>query len=101
MQELELKGCSPRPINKFPRLLFGTRPLYPVGENLVGRTGSAILRFEVSAEGVVKPIGAEAENKWFADHAVIAMRDWKASPAERNGTPVPVVCRLLFDYLRS
>ena len=99
LEPIEIKGCSPRPVDKVPRLLFGTRPLYPMGEELAGRSGGAMLRFEVSEVGEVKPISADAENKWFASHALIAMRDWKFSPAESDGKPVPVVCRLKLDYL--
>jgi outer membrane biosynthesis protein TonB len=94
-----LRNCVPDKTDRPARLLSGTRPHYPVGEMLSGRSGRAILTFEVSSAGAVRVIGQTAENQWFASHAAIAMRDWKVTPAEHQNKPVTVVCRLAFDYV--
>ena len=59
----------------------------------------AVITFEVSSEGALRLVSREAENHWFAAHAAIAMRDWKVTPAEQQGKPVTVMCRLAFDFL--
>jgi hypothetical protein len=96
--EIDLKDCVPAKTDRPAHLISGSRPLFPVGEMLAGRSGTAVLTFEVSSEGAIRAIGQDAENQWFASHAAIAMRDWKVTPAQQEGKPVTVVCRLGFTF---
>jgi Gram-negative bacterial TonB protein C-terminal len=99
VQDLELKTCKPTNVDKYARLISGTRPLYPVGENLSGKSGEAVLEFEVAANGSVRVISRDAQNKWFANHAEIAMSDWQVQPAYKSGQPISVACKLAFGFI--
>ncbi len=99
LPEAELRTCAPREVERRARLLSGTRPLYPALEDLRGRSGSAVVVFDVLPDGSARSVAARTENQWFADHAVIAMRDWRFDPALAEGRPVTVRCTLAFDFL--
>jgi hypothetical protein len=98
LPSMDLVRCTPKNVDTPARLLSGTRPLYPLGENLSGRSGKADLEFEVASSGSVRVVNRKAQNNWFAIHAEIAMRDWKVQPAQRAGQAVPVVCKLSFNF---
>lgn len=95
---IELRDCRPSDVDRPARLVSGTRPVYPVEDLLRGRSGTAVIEFDVRADGTVHAVASSADARWFRDHAVVAMRDWQVEPAVRAGRPVAVQCRLLFDY---
>lgn len=97
-----IKSCSIGSDTAFtaPELEFGTKPLYPIGGLMDGKMGSARVTFAVAENGKLTVLEYEsADSKWFANHAAIAMRDWRVKPATKNGVPVAVRCRLSFQYV--
>ncbi len=82
-----------------PYLKFGTRPLYPISHLLGGGEGRASVAISISKEGKLMVISSEsAESRWFAEHVVIAMRDWQVVPAMKATKPVATTCHLQFTY---
>jgi hypothetical protein len=96
-----LKSCkAEQPMDTPPRLDFGSRPIYPVHADLLGRDGSARVGFRVLEGGsVVVDSYTSEQSQWFANHAAIAMRDWKVSPAVSKGKPVAVRCNIAFAFI--
>jgi outer membrane biosynthesis protein TonB len=99
LPRIDLRACTPKDVENQPILLSGTRPLYPLGENLTGRPGSANIEFSVLASGQVRVLSAVGSGPYFRDHAEIAMRDWKVVPAKRQGSPIDSVCKIEFKYI--
>ena len=96
-----LPGCLAQGgIDTPPQLIFGTMPLYPFNQQWRGgKGGKAGIQLSVSELGKVVVLKSEsAENRYFADHAAIAMRDWRVQPANRNGVPVAATCEFSFNY---
>jgi TonB family protein len=94
--------CDSAQVDTQPELVRGNRPLYPADEDRHHATSEVTIRFEIDAAGQVRLISVEnAKSKYFASHAVIAMRDWKIVPARKDGVAVPVQCSIMFDYGRS
>jgi protein TonB len=98
MPPTPVSGCDPRDLESSPKLISGTQPLFPVGEMLAGHAEAVTVRFEVDVDGRAHILENAAENHAFADHAAIAMRDWKFEPARRGGRPVAATCAMVFDY---
>ena len=99
MKPIKLLACSPTGLDRQPRLLRGTRPLFPIGEDMAGRTGSAYVVFHVDVGGKVLLADRTAENRWFGSHAELALRDWQMEPAIKDGRPIRATCRLQFDFM--
>ncbi|WP_162823835.1 energy transducer TonB [Lysobacter sp. TY2-98] len=70
-----------------PVLVEGYRPIYPAPRVVKGDQGRCVVRFTVDEKGAVTSPKPEGDDKMMCDHAVIAMRYWRFSPAERNGVP--------------
>jgi TonB family protein len=91
--------CDP-PFDTPPELIRGNRPLYPADEGRHHATSDVTVKFEIDAAGKIRLISVEnAQSKYFASHATIAMRDWKIAPARKDGLPVAVQCELMFQYV--
>lgn len=96
--------CGSTDVDKPVKMIRGNRPGYPLESNLQGLSGTAILQVEIDASGKVKVLSAEIkeseskEAKWFANHAVVAVNDWKLEPATKDGVPVPIICKMKFKF---
>jgi hypothetical protein len=102
VEPIPLSDCQPKQgFDEPPRLVSGTRPLFPVNELLSGHAGGARIDFEVTTEGKARIVSREGDKPWFKTHAAIAMRDWSLTPAQKNGVAVATICSMLFDYRYS
>ena len=95
-----LRSCNAKsPIDVLPNLEFGSRPLYPIHSHILGRDGTARVTFRVGTDGTVTVDEyTTPDTVWFANHAAIAMRDWKVTPATSGGAPIEARCSLVFRY---
>lgn len=92
--------CPSPGVDTQVKLIRGNQPEYPVGSDLDSKPGSAKVRFEVDATGKLTVLSAESpQSKYFANHAMIAIRDWKVTPAMKNGVAVPVKCEFTYDFI--
>lgn len=74
-------------------------PLYPISRAMSGKTGECLLQFTVDTRGVVSRIEREREDdRKMCDHAVIALRHWRFTPATVDGVPVETRHRVPITY---
>ena len=97
-------SCANSDYDTPPRLVFGTRPLYPIGRGLNGDQGTVEVTFDVTAEGHAVPVSrwsdeATEDLRWFAAHAAVAMQDWVLTPAKKGDVAITTRCRLRFNYV--
>lgn len=86
-----------------PVFVHGVKPLYPINSNLSRKTGAAVIDYRVEADGKTtvvssKNSGTDSDKKWFGNHAMIAVGSWIFEPGMRGGAPVPVACKVRFEY---
>jgi protein TonB len=84
---------GPSSQNETPaRLISGSSPVYPLSILLKHKAdGYALIQFTVGVDGRTHDVVAlESSHKAFADHAIIAIRNWQFEPAKKDGVPVSV-----------
>ena len=82
-----------------PRFISGDAPIYPIGAVLDGRTGSTTIEFVVTEEGTTTDFTVlETDGPFWADHAIIAVQQWRFSPAMKDGKPVRAKLQLPMSY---
>jgi TonB family protein len=82
-----------------PKLIRGSAPAYPIRQLQLGNSGEATIEFTIGENGKAGDFRVvSATYKSFADHAIIAVRDWQWQPALKRGHPVPVRIRIPFKY---
>ena len=60
---------------------------------------NAVLEFTIDTDGEAKDISIEsATDRGFADHAILALKDWKFKPATKNGVPVEARVTRTFTF---
>ena len=96
--------CTPKgELDVAPVFVHGVKPLYPINSNLSRKTGAAVIAYRVEVDGKTTVIssensGTDSDKKWFGNHAMIAVGSWRFEPGMRGGTPVPVECKVRFEY---
>jgi|GEM_PF-1158715 TonB family protein len=91
---------QPRNIDTPPKFLRGTAPVYPIRQMQLANSGRALIEFTITASGDARDFHVvSASYKSFADHAILAVQNWKWQPALRQRRPVAVRVRLPFTYL--
>ena len=84
---------------KDPVLRQTVSPEYPINLKARGVTGEVLTSFFIDEEGnVISPTVVKTSNRSFNDNVINALRQWKFSPAERNGEAVEIEARLLFLF---
>jgi protein TonB len=72
-----------------PRQIYAPDPEYPVKERNTGHQGRVVLRLVVDTDGVAHGITvSESLSPAFDAAALEAVKNWKFSPATKNGKPV-------------
>ena len=75
--------------SKPARVLDKVSAIYPSAMKRYGLSGQVTIGFDVDAEGRVQnPAIVESDNPAFDEPALTALRQWKFSPALREGEPV-------------
>lgn len=73
------------------RLISGDNPIYPVSQVVHRRPGVAQVEFTINPDGRTGNLRVvSATNKYFGNHAIIAIRGWRFSPALKDGQPVSI-----------
>lgn len=92
-------GSSAAAFDTPPRLLKGKRPVYPIRRALSGQGGSAEICFTVGVDGKASEFEVlRADHRAFADHAIIAVREWTFAPATKDGQPVATRVTQVFAF---
>ena len=102
MDKVPLKGCDTRDSDTPPVLLEGDAPIYPAEDKWSGKQGSATVTFVVNADGSTTIVQATSEeDKYFAGHTALAIRDWRFKPAIRDGRPVAIHCTITMNFSKT
>lgn len=82
-----------------PRLVRGKRPIYPISQNLSRQAGTSLISYVIGTDGRPRDFVVESTtNEKFANHAIIALRDWLYEPARKDGEPVEASVRQSFEF---
>jgi protein TonB len=74
-----------------PQPTYAPEPEYPANERKAGHEGTVVLNLIVGTDGVARNITVfRSLSPAFDAAAVEAVKNWKFSPATKNGKPVPV-----------
>lgn len=91
--------CGDSNVDVQPRIARGNMPATPVTNAVTARNSTATVVYRVSATGAVEVVSVESGDKWYRNHTIIAVRDWKMTPAMRGGVPVPAECKTVLGSL--
>jgi len=82
-----------------PRQIHSPKPKYPKTERKAGHEGTVALRLVVSADGAPLDITISQTLSPDFDHAAIdALKQWRFSPAMKDGKPVAVAIAIKIDF---
>jgi hypothetical protein len=94
-----LVECQPSDVDSPPTIKEGKRPIYPAGQLMDNKTGSATATFNVTETGSITDLKTEYKgSKYFASHLMVAMQSWVITPAMKDHRPVPSHCVFTMDY---
>jgi len=82
-----------------PRQIHSPKPKYPKTERKAGHEGTVTLRLVVSTDGV--PLGIRISQTLSPDFdkaAIDAVKQWKFSPAMKDGKPVAVAITMKIEF---
>jgi TonB family protein len=92
VQDLPKNSKKPKPI-KF------AAPNYPHAMSRAGVTGSVVIEFIIDKTGNVQNAHVvRSNNPWFERPALDAIRQWKYTPAEVDGRPVPSRANQIIEF---
>ena len=101
-EPVALVGKSLPPSSKYdvpPKLLSGRTPIYPITQLREHRSGKALIEFTIDQQGIPRDFSIlKTDYRYFATHAIIAVREWRFQPAMKNGRPVAARIRIPFYY---
>ena len=90
---------NPDPEVTLPVRISGNSPIYPISLLLIGIKGQATISFIIGIDGIPKNFEViKTNNKKFADHAIIAIREWRYNPALRGTVPIEMSIEQTFDF---
>ena len=78
-----------------------TPPAYPAYSRRIGEQGRVVLRVELDEEGRVSEVRVQTGSGYprLDDAALAALRNWRCSPAERDGRAVRSVALQPFNFV--
>ena len=80
---------DPGQVDRQPKPVFQTRPMYPTELRKAGVSGKATVDFVVDAEGAVRNATAlNATHPAIGEAAVAAVSQWKFDPGQKDGGAV-------------
>jgi TonB family protein len=103
---LLLLGCTPAfaagsatPSDQSPRAISTVQPVRPRPLFYVGTSGVVEIKFTITAEGTVANASIyRSTDVLLEDAALDAIKQWKFSPAVKNGQPVAVRALQSFTF---
>lgn len=82
-----------------PRIIKSQPVIYPVSMLMSGVPGEAVIVFTIGTDGRARDFEVQsATNEKFADHAIIALKEFEYVPATRNGEPILSRGRQAFQF---
>jgi TonB family protein len=82
-----------------PKFISGPAPTYPPSRLRQRESGYADIVFTVDESGHTRDFRVvKTSYLYFANHAILAMQDWRFQPATKNGHPVPCPLHVPFTY---
>jgi len=82
-----------------PQFRRGYAPFFPEAEAKKRQWGYALADFVIAPDGSTSDIRViKATAYSFGVEAIYAVQDWRFTPAQKNGQPVPVHVRLPFTF---
>jgi TonB family protein len=82
-----------------PRAIYAPNPEYPNQERKAGHEGTVVLWLVVGPEGVPREIRvARLLSHEFDEAAMNAVKNWKFSPATKDGEPVAVQINVRVNF---
>ena len=98
LQIVSPKGSYDSP----PVFKKGFAPFFPEAEARKSHVGFALAEFTINPDGRVNHVRIlKATTYNFGEEAGYTVRDWKFTPATKNGQPVAVRARLPFTFQES
>jgi TonB family protein len=99
MAGLEIPPGPTRDYDVPPKFIRGDAPTYPISRALSRVTGDATIEYTIDEHGVPGDFKIlKTSYKYFAYHAIIAMRNWRFEPAQKKGRPVAVHAQMTFNF---
>ncbi len=85
--------------SKKPKPIKLAAPNYPYAMSRAGVTGSVTIEFIIDKKGNVRnAYVVQSNNPWFERPALDAIGQWKYTPAEVDGRPVPVRANQFIEF---
>jgi protein TonB len=81
-----------------PRKILHVAPIYPEIARHAGVQGAVILEAILDATGRVESVRVLSSQPLLEDAAVRAVRQWRYTPTELNGVPVPVLMTITVRF---
>ena len=81
-----------------PRKILHVAPVYPEIARQVRAQGTVVLECILDASGRVESIKVRGSQPLLDDAAVTAVRQWRYTPTELNGVPVPVLMTIMVRF---
>jgi TonB family protein len=82
-----------------PKFISGAAPIYPISRLRRQESGYADIAFTVDETGHTRDFRVLSTSYlYFANHAILAVQNWRFHPATKNGRPVPCRIRIPFRY---
>jgi TonB family protein len=82
-----------------PKFINGPAPSYPISRLRQRESGYSDIVFIVDESGHARDFRVlKTSYLYFANHAILAMQDWRFQPATKNGRPVSCRLRVPFTY---
>jgi TonB family protein len=97
--QLRITAAQRAQFDSLPKLIRGSAPAYPIRQLQLANSGQATIEFTIGENGRARDFKViSASYKSFADHAILALRDWQWDPARKHGRPVPFRATIPFNY---
>lgn len=82
-----------------PIFISGKSPVYPVSQLVSHKGGSATIVYTVGTDGRPRDFSVQsATDERYANHAIIALKDWVFEPATKDGIRIETQVRQVFSY---
>lgn len=86
-------------IDTAPTMISGRWPVFPIERAFSGESGSASIAYTIGSDGHTRDFEVlSATQPVFADHLIIAVRNWTFRPAQKDGHPVDLRARQDFRF---
>jgi len=82
-----------------PKFISGAAPIYPISRLRNRESGYADVAFTVDDTGHTRDFRVlKTTYLYFANHAILAVQNWRFKPATKNGHKVPCRLHIPFTY---